>query len=124
MQGPQRAPREDAMKYIHPLIAALLLAAPLQAAQAAGPQAPPRATPLPPVPVQQQEGLEPEVTIIQDRRKTVYEYRVAGRLYMVRVQPKAGPPYYFLDTDGDGQLDVRREGPGEEAVNQWVLFRW
>jgi hypothetical protein len=81
---------------------------------------------LPPPPPIEESGqvIEPEVTIKQDEKGTTYEYRVNGQLTLVRVVPKVGAPYYFVDSDGDGELDIRREGPVDEAVNQWILFRW
>jgi hypothetical protein len=85
------------------------------------------ALPAPPVippPVQSGEALEPEVTIVESDRGTVYEYRVNGNLYMVKVQPSAGPPYYLLDLDGDGQMDVRQDEPWNNSVPQWVLYSW
>ncbi len=81
------------------------------------------APPVPP-PLQSGEPLEPEVTIVQRQDETLYEYRVNGALYMVKVMPAVGPAYYFLDLDGDGQLDARKYGPEEVGVPQWVLFRW
>lgn len=80
--------------------------------------------PSPPPVVESGQVIEPEVTIKQDERGTTYEYRVNGQLTLVRVIPKVGPPYYFVDSDGDGELDIRRQGPVTEAVNQWILFRW
>lgn len=70
------------------------------------------------------EAVEPEINITEGSEGLVYEYRVRGRLYMVRVQPQIGPPYYLLDTNGDGILDVRRDAPGNDFVQQWVLFSW
>jgi hypothetical protein len=81
----------------------------------------------PELPQQLQSGepLEPEVTIIQRGTDTVYEYRSNGQLYMVRVIPFMGPPYFFLDSNGDGELDVRQYGdPRHLNVNQWMLFSW
>jgi len=49
------------------------------------------ALPEPP-PVYQGETVEPEVTIIDTGQERIYEYRVRGQLYMVKVQPQAGPP--------------------------------
>ena len=96
-----------------------LLATPLLAQEA-------QIEPPPPPPVLQSgEPLEPDVTIIKDEKKTVYEYRINGQLYMVKVEPKVGKPYYFLDSNGDGQLDVQETGkPSNAAINQWILFRW
>ena len=43
---------------------------------------------------------------------------------MVKVVPAVGPPYYFFDTNGDGQLDASGTDPRNISINQWVLFRW
>jgi hypothetical protein len=72
----------------------------------------------------QGETVEPEITIIETEKKTIYEYRVRGQLYMVKVQPQIGPPYYLLDTTGDGQLDTQRDRVWNNSIPQWVLFRW
>lgn len=80
--------------------------------------------PPPPPVVESGQVIEPEVTIKQDQKGTTYEYRVNGRLTLVRVVPKVGPPYYFVDTNNDGVLDTREEGPVTDSVNQWILFRW
>ena len=72
----------------------------------------------------QGETVEPEVTIIETERGIVYEYRVRGKLYMVRIQPPIGPPYYLLDTNGDGTLDTQEDRVWNNAIPQWVLFSW
>jgi len=87
------------------------------------PKAYPAAPELPP-PVYQAETVEPQVTIIETSQGTVYEYRVRGQLYMVKVQPQVSPPYYLLDTTGDGQLDARKDRVWNNALPQWVLFSW
>lgn len=87
----------------------------------------PAPVPPPPVipdPVQSGETLEPEVTIVESGKNTFYEYRIKGRLYMVKVQPVVGPPYYLLDLDGDGELDVRQDEPWNNSIPQWILFSW
>jgi len=66
----------------------------------------------------------PEVTITETDEGTVYEYRVKGQVYMVKVDPIAGPPYYMLDTNGDGILDIQEEKAPDLAVPQWLLFSW
>jgi len=82
--------------------------------------------PPPAVPVDENgQELEPEVTIREEEGKTIHEYRINGRLYMVKIQPRKGPPYYLMDLDGDGQFDeVRGDDPGQVVVPQWILFRW
>ncbi|WP_456449050.1 DUF2782 domain-containing protein [Thiolapillus sp.] len=70
------------------------------------------------------ETLEPEVTIRQEGNRTVHEYRVDGRLYMVKIVPKVGPPYYLMDSNGDGEMDTREDDPNGVVLPQWILFRW
>jgi hypothetical protein len=70
------------------------------------------------------EALEPEVTIRETDGKTIHEYRINGQLYMVKITPRKGPPYYLMDLDGDGEMDVREEDPARIVVPQWILFRW
>ncbi len=75
--------------------------------------------------VQDNEPMEPDITIIRKEKKTVHEYRRAGKLYMVKVIPDIGPPYYFLDTNGDGRMDVRRSDLNRNIdVQQWQLLEW
>jgi len=84
----------------------------------------PEAPPAMPAGMTADESFEPEVTIVKEEERTLFEYRINGQIYMVRVQPNAGPAYYLLDTDGDGELDAREDDPRNIAVPQWVLFRW
>jgi len=79
---------------------------------------------LPPT-VQSGTPLEPDVTIVRRGQEVVEEYRIRGRLYMIKVKPKAGPSYYMLDSDGDGNMDVRRSDLEKDLqIPQWVLFSW
>jgi len=68
--------------------------------------------------------MEPEVTITETERGTIQEYRVNGQLYMVKITPNRGRPYYVFDTDGDGYLDMLQDGPAPAWVPQWLLFSW
>ncbi len=70
------------------------------------------------------EAIEPEVTIIKKEEGTIYEYRINGMLYMIKVQPQVGPAYYLVDRDGDGEFDSRSSDPTKIAVPQWILLRW
>ncbi len=81
----------------------------------------------PPAPATLQSGepLEPDVTIRERGSEKVYEYRINGRLVMVRVEPPVGPPYYFVDRNGDGELEYTTDDPLRGPnVNKWVIFRW
>ena len=81
--------------------------------------------PEPPLPVQSGETLEPDITIIRKGKKTIQEFRRGGRLFMIKVIPDIGPPYYFLDNDGDGKMDVRRDDLDKGSnINMWKIFEW
>jgi len=81
--------------------------------------------PANPPPIQNGENMEPDVTILRKGDDTIEEYRINNRLYMVKIKPSVGPPYYLLDTDGDGNMDVRRSDLERGLrIPQWVLFSW
>lgn len=86
------------------------------------------AVPEPPTlpdPVESGEAIEPEVTIIQREDRVIEEYRINGNLYMIKIIPSVGKPYFLIDHDGDGRMESRRDGIyGDIAVPQWVLFSW
>jgi len=73
-----------------------------------------------------QEELEPEVVIIQRKDKTIEEYRVNGKLYMIKVTPRNAPPYFLIDNDGDGTMETHSAANLEPDIQipRWVLFRW
>ena len=51
----------------------------------------------------------------------ISEYRVAGQLRMVRVQPPRGPVYYLMDQNGDGHVDRDK---GELSPVYFKLYCW
>lgn len=113
------------------LLALVLLAAhPVLAQDEAAPAAPAPTdntvdAPPPPMPADEREEMEPEVTIIRREDRTVEEYRINGQLYMVKVTPTKGYPYYLVDADGDGNLETRRnELDPRVLVPSWVILRW
>lgn len=67
----------------------------------------------------------PDITIIQGEDRTIEEYRIKGRLYMIKVTPKKGVPYYLVDTDGDGNLETHRGELTEDLlIPSWTLLEW
>jgi len=70
--------------------------------------------PLPPPPIPKNytppetdpttEELQPEVRITTKGDEIHQEYRINGRLYMVKVMPALGPPYYLIDQEGNGNF--------------------
>ncbi|BAZ92767.1 hypothetical protein TspCOW1_23770 [Thiohalobacter sp. COW1] len=80
---------------------------------------------LPTAGPQDQEAIEPEVTIIRRQDRTVEEYRINNQLYMIKVTPRKGVPYYLMDSDGDGSLETRRnELDPHLLVPSWIIFSW
>jgi hypothetical protein len=53
----------------------------------------------------------------------IEEYRIQGQLHVVKVTPQRGPPYYLIDSNGDGRLDSS-EGEGPVSPVMWKLFEW
>lgn len=105
--------------YLLPLA---LLCSPFVAAQEEAPPPPP--LPAEGVYGQLEEGLEPKVTIKRSGEEVVEEYRLNGRLYMVKITPSKGLPYYLMDSDGDGSLETRRNSLNDPEVVKWRLFSW
>ena len=78
-----------------------------------------------PGPQQDEDSIEPEVTIRQKENSTVEEYRLNGNLYMVKIMPAVGPAYYLIDRDGDGRMEFRTGRLGDDFTPpQWLLFEW
>lgn len=86
----------------------LLLAASAALAQSPKLEPLPAVPPPPPEMVPFDAALEPQVTIRKRDNETVEEFRIAGRLYMIKVTPTHGVPYYLVDDRGDGNM-VRRD---------------
>lgn len=68
---------------------------------------------------------EPDVTIIQRGQERVEEFRINNQIYMIKITPAKGYPYYLIDKTGDGNFDTRRpQLNSEPVIPQWVLLRW
>jgi hypothetical protein len=110
------------------LISMFLLAS-LAGAVCAADAPPPDLQPLPPPPALDPNSADPDlesqVTITRKKDVVIEEYRVAGKLYKIKVIPKVGKPYYLIDERGDGEFS-RMDGP--DAANmrppRWVLFNF
>jgi hypothetical protein len=84
--------------------------------------------PLPDVPAPPRmaidPSLEPQISIIQRGGDKVEEFRIGGKLYMVRVTPPGGTPYVLIDQKGDGQFATPSAGPADAhnlSVPMWVI---
>jgi hypothetical protein len=99
---------------------------PLQAAEKSTPDnLEPLAEALPPPPaLEGNPADEPEVTIVKKGENTVEEYRVHGELYMQKITPSHGVPYYLIKEDQNGAWS-RFDGPAAPLViPKWVIFRF
>ena len=66
-----------------------------------------------------------EVVIGETKDTLVNEFRINGQLYMIQVIPRKGPSYYLVDSDGDGNLETRRNDLAPDLlIPAWVLRRW
>lgn len=75
----------------------------------------------PPPPRSLDEPLEPQVTIVTRGSDKVEEYRLNGKLYMVKVTPPHGTPYYMIDKRGDGVFARQESLDSGLRVPMWVI---
>ena len=64
----------------------------------------------------------PDVTIVVGEERTVYEYRQAGELRMIKIVPKHGKAYYLVPRD-----DTRGFGDLEQAdmlIPRWTIIEF
>ena len=77
----------------------------------------------PPLPQGATVEAEPQVTVRRSGGDSIEEYRVGGRIVMIRVTPAHGVPYVLTDPRGDGTLSNRRDTlEVPPSVPMWVLF--
>lgn len=81
--------------------------------------------PLPAAAVEPDTGAlpEPEVVITTKGDVLHEEYRIGGQLYMIKVIPSKGRPYYLIDNDGLGQF-VRSDFQPSISPPLWVIKRF
>src|SRR5512135_1195114 len=94
-------------------------------AYAAQPVAPSKGEAPPPPPMAADDGVdEPQVTITKETDQTVEEYRAGGRLYMIKITPKHGAPYYLVDDRGDGKFARQESLDSGFRVPRWIIKRF
>jgi hypothetical protein len=105
------------------LPAALLFALPAGAQQPSNLQPLPEPPPPPPG-YEPDPGLEPQVTIIRRGEDKVEEYRINNKLYMLKVTPAHGVPYYLIDDRGDGRFSRQDSLDTGLRVPMWVIRKF
>ena len=109
------------------LASANALQDPPQDASKDAPQETPRDVPIPEKqpPPAGSDAVEPTVTIRSaDNGDRIEEYREGGKVYMVRIVPLRGKPYYLYDDDRNGRLDRSDADRHTIAPVYWTLYEW
>jgi hypothetical protein len=104
------------------LLASILFAAPAMAAD--NPQRLEPLPDIPPPPGMVDPSLEPQITITQRGEDRVEEFRIKGRLYMIKVTPPHGRPYFLIDQRGDGQMRKYDDLSPNFQVPMWVIHEF
>jgi hypothetical protein len=107
------------MRRLIPLLLLCALPALADSTPAAGLQPLPEPPAAPPG-YEPDASLEPEVTITKRGEDKVEEYRINGKLYMLKVTPPHGKPYYLIDDSGTGRYS-RSDDLSKTRVPMWVL---
>jgi hypothetical protein len=79
---------------------------------------------IPPPPGIVDPTLEPQISIVQRGGDRVEEYRIKGRLYMIKVTPPHGKPYYLVDQRGDGLMRRYDDLSPNFQVPMWVVVEF
>ncbi|HBV22097.1 MAG TPA: DUF2782 domain-containing protein [Nitrosomonas sp.] len=78
--------------------------------------------PLPPD-MEIDPDLEPQITIIKRGEDTIEEHRINGELYMIKVIPRVGFPYYLVKNRG--RLNAHPGEPGSNvSVPMWRILEF
>lgn len=80
--------------------------------------------PPPPPGLELDPSLEPQVTIQRRGTQTVEEYRIRGRLYMIKITPAHGVPYYLIDEGGRGEFTRQDSYDTGTRPPMWVIHQW
>ena len=67
---------------------------------------------------------EPQVTIKHRGEAKIEEYSVHGRVYMIKITPSKGKPYYLVDSRGDGQFTRQDNLDSGTRPPMWIIHSW
>ncbi|ABI59046.1 MULTISPECIES: DUF2782 domain-containing protein [Nitrosomonas] len=69
-------------------------------------------------------SLEPEITIHEGKDRTIEEYRVNGELYMIKITPRIGKPYYLLNRRSAAGITHPGDMGSGVSVPMWEIYRF
>jgi hypothetical protein len=79
---------------------------------------------IPPPAISNEENAdEPQITIVKKKGETIEEYRINGQLYMMKITPAHGVPYYLHKEDQDGSW-VNTGPTPPLSIPKWTIFRF
>jgi hypothetical protein len=84
---------------------------------------PPKMEPVPeiaPPPGVSDADMEPQVTITHRGQDKIEEYRIKGTVYMVKVTPRIGKPYYLIPSPS-GQMVRHNDLSPNFVVPMWMI---
>ena len=80
--------------------------------------------PPPPAGLELDSSFEPQISIQRRGNDTIEEFRIRGKLYMVKVTPAHGKPYYLVDNVGRGDFQRHESYDGGTRPPMWVIHQW
>jgi len=116
---------DTSMRFLSLLMLTLILSVSFSTYTFAADSTSDKLEPLPPPPaIDDNVDNEPQVTITKQTEQTIEEYRVGGKLYMIKVIPKIGKPYYLVDERGDGKFTRQESLDSGVRPPRWVIHKF
>jgi hypothetical protein len=77
------------------------------------------------IPSPPSEETGPTVTIrSSENGDVIEEYREGGRIFMVKITPTRGVPYYLYDDDRNGRMDRTDADKASVSPVYWTVYEW
>jgi Protein of unknown function (DUF2782) len=67
---------------------------------------------------------ETEIVITTKQARMIEEFRVANQLYMIKVTPRIGAPYYLVDSLGDGKFARQNSLDSGFRPPRWTIKKF
>ncbi|MHC8440745.1 MAG: DUF2782 domain-containing protein [Candidatus Eutrophobiaceae bacterium] len=72
-----------------------------------------------------EDDLDREILIKEGKDgEKIEEFRIDGKLYVIKITPAIGPPYYIIDHDGDGHPETRMDDLNRIQAVEWKLWEF